>query len=127
MPGSVRTASEVPWGDSAKFHSWLSAPKAGMGNGVSLVRKLPDALAGLIRSRKNFVAGAQPGPVGAHPARRAPSTKVRPSPAAVTPSKVPYGRGGVKVASTAPVAVARTTARVLGWQQPPLPVMVSAT
>ena len=39
-------------------------------------------------------------------------TNVRSSAAPVTPMNVPYGRGGVIVASMAPVAVARTTASV---------------
>src|SRR5215472_13353992 len=108
-----------------------------MGSGVSLARPLADALPGLIRSRKNLVSVRLPLPdsigTGRRTSRWAASTNVRSSLAATTPANVPYGLGGVIVASAAPVAVARTTARVLGSisfpppQQVPRPVKVRAT
>src|SRR5437868_2208631 len=101
------TASLFPSGDKARPSAWIHVPDTvGVGRAVSFA--VPAA--GSSRSAKNFIT-TRPLAVG-WPAGCAASTNVRSSAAPVTQVKVAYGRGGRTVASTAPVAVARTTARV---------------
>ena len=106
-PVKSATASDLPSGDSANVKIPFSP--AGMGRRLSRVRWAGGA-AGLIRNRKNWVTGSVPWPCAA-------TTKVRSAAAPVTPAKVTYGLGGAIVASTAPVAVSTTAARVTGTLQ----------
>src|SRR5438552_10115265 len=111
------TASLPPSGDSAMPLIALPMPgRSGCAGAGSGVRRAMSA-AGSRRSRKNAVAlraaGAGADPVTG-PRPYAASTKVRSSAAPVTQVKLPYPRGGLRVARTAPGAVALTPARVDG-------------
>ena len=121
------TASLLPSGDSAMPSTHTLPGCTGMGRALSpAVRPSRDR-----RSTKNFVgvsssrfstdAPALPDGIGVH--SWAASTNVRSSAAAVTQLNVLYGAGAATAARTAPVAVARTWARLFL----PMPPGVSAT
>ena len=108
------SASLLPSGEIARPVIWSVVVLSGRCSGVRLAL----CAAGSMRRRKNFArvapsrfsaAGPRfPGPI--HHQRWADRTNVRSSAAPLTKVKMPLGMGGLIVASTVPVAVARTAA-----------------